>query len=222
MISINLKPGAKRAKAGPGLAGSLAGIKTLPGRLKGIRDPWPVAAIVAWVGLVGFLGWVWLGSALAMGKLDDQLTAKRAEHRRNRVALAEKRRAQAARDSVVSQIATIRLVDGDRYVWPHILDEVARALPAYTWLTDIQPATPMTVDTSSVAPAPVGVQVVGRTMDIGAFTRFMRELEDSPWLSDVTVVSTGTEIDHGRAVTVFTLRASYVRQRPETRLAQEP
>ena len=223
MISINLKPGAKRAKAGPGLAESLAGIKSLPSKIKGIKDPWPLAAILAWAGFVGFLGWVWLGSALTMGKLEDQLTTKRAEHRRNRVALAEKRRAQAARDSVVSQIATIRQVDGDRYVWPHILDEVARALPAYTWLTDLQPSVPAIVDTTTVAPSSVGVQVVGRTMDIGAFTRFMRQLEDSPWLSDVTVVSTGTEIDHGRAVTVFTVKATYVRQRPgATRLAQEP
>ena len=211
MITINLKPGAKRAKAGPVLAESLAGLKALPGRLKGIRDPWPIAGVAAWVIVAGFLGWVWIGSALAMGRLEEELAAKRAEHRRNRVALAEKRRAEAARDSVVNQIATIRLVDGDRYVWPHILDEVARALPAYTWLTDLQPTTPATTDTTTMAPVPVGVQIVGRTMDIGGLTRFMRQLEDSPWLNDIAVISTGTEIDHGRAVTVFTLKSSYVR-----------
>ena len=31
-------------------------------------------------------------------------------------------------------------MDGDRYVWPHLLDEVTRALPAYTWLVDLGPA----------------------------------------------------------------------------------
>ncbi|HLB53675.1 MAG TPA: PilN domain-containing protein [Gemmatimonadales bacterium] len=215
MITINLKPGAKRTKAGPGFADALAGLKTLPSRIK---DPWPMAAVVTWVAVAGFLGWVWIGSAVTMGRLESELAAKRAEHRRNRVALAEKRRAEAARDSVVTQIATIRLVDGDRYVWPHILDEVARTLPPYTWLTDLQPTgAPVSLDTAAVAPAPVAVQIMGRTMDIGAFTRFMRQLEDSPWLNEVTVISTGTEIDHGRAVTVFTLKASYVRAKPETR-----
>jgi len=49
-------------------------------------------------------------------------------------------------------------------------------------------------------------------MDIQGFTRFMRQLEDSPWLRDVTIISTGTDIDHGRAVTVFTVKASYSRR----------
>ncbi len=51
-------------------------------------------------------------------------------------------------------------------------------------------------------------------MDIQGFTRFMRQLEDSPWLKDVTVLSTETIIEKGRAVTSFTVRASYERSRP--------
>ena len=49
-------------------------------------------------------------------------------------------------------------------------------------------------------------------MDIQGFTRFMRQLEDSPWLKDVTVISTETVIDRGRAVTAFTLKAAYERK----------
>jgi Tfp pilus assembly protein PilN len=209
MITVNLKPGAKRAKAA-GLGTALGGLKDLPGKIK---DPWPVAAVIAWVVVVGFLGWLWIGSALTMGKLQDELTAKRAENRRNRQLLAEKRRAEAARDSVITQIATIRKVDEDRYVWSHILDEVAQALPPYMWLTDLQSAA-STADTAS-GPPPVAVQISGRTMDLSAFTRFMRQLEDSPWLKDVSVITTGTEIDHGRAVTIFTLRATYTPHRAE-------
>lgn len=210
MITVNLKPGAKRSK--PGSFGeALGGLKELPRKIK---DPWPIAAISIAVLVAGFLAWVWIGSAIAMGRLEPDLAAKRAEHRRNRQLLAEKRRAEAARDSVVSQIATIRLVDEDRYVWAHVLDEVSRALPPYLWLTDVQPTSPAGTDTSSV-PAPIAIQLTGRTMDLAAFTRFMRQLEDSPWLKDVSVITTGTEIDHGRAVTVFTLKAHYTRNRPE-------
>jgi Tfp pilus assembly protein PilN len=210
MITVNLKPGVKRTKA-PGLGTTLRGIRDLPGKVK---DPWPVAAIVAWILVVGFLGWIWIGSAIAMGRMEDELATKRAENRRNRQLLAEKRRAEAARDSVIAQIATIRTVDEDRYVWAHVLDEVGRALPPYLWLTDLQPSAPAAADTAA-ASAPPTVQLSGRTMDLAAFTRFMRQLEDSPWFRDVTVMTTGTEIDHGRAVTTFVLKASYVRNRAE-------
>jgi Tfp pilus assembly protein PilN len=209
MITVNLKPGAKRSKSS-GFGSAFSGLKDLPGK---IRDPWPIAAIVAWVVVAGFIAWLWIGSALAMGKLEGELAAKRAENRRNRQLLAEKRRAESARDSVISQIATIRLVDADRYVWSHILDEVARSLPPYMWLTDMQPSTPAASDTTTVPP--VVVQISGKTMDLTAFTRFMRQLEDSPWLKDVSVITTGTEIDHGRAVTIFTLRATFTRHRPD-------
>ena len=210
MITVNLKPGAKRSKPG-GFGEAFGGLKDLP---KKIKDPWPIAAIVIAAVVVGFLAWVWIGSAIQMGRLESDLAAKRAENRRNRQLLAEKRHAEAARDSVVNQIATIRLVDEDRYVWAHVLDEVSRAVPAYLWLTDVQPTSPAGTDTSST-PAPIAIQMTGRTMDLAAFTRFMRQLEDSPWLKDVSVITTGTEIDHGRAVTVFTLKANYTRNRPE-------
>ncbi len=210
MITVNLKPGAKRVKAA-GFGSTFKGIKELPSKIK---DPWPVAAVVAWVLLVGFVGWIWIGSAISMGRMEGELAAKRAENRRNRQLLAEKRRAESARDSVIAQIATIRMVDEDRYVWSHVLDEVARALPPYLWLTDLQPTTPAAADTSAMVPPPT-VQLTGRTMDLAAFTRFMRQLEDSPWFRDVTVMTTGTEIDHGRAVTTFVLKASYVRNRSE-------
>lgn len=209
MITINLKPGSKRAKAGGSLAGGIGALKALPGRVK---DPWPMAALVVVAVTAIGLALIGFGSASKVNSLDDQLTAARAENRRFKTFLVEKKRAEAAKDSVVQQIATIRSVDGDRYVWPHILDEITRAVPPFTWLTSMTASVaPPPLDSTSIAPPPVSFQILGRTMDIQGFTRFMRQLEDSPWLSDVTVVATTTEIDHGRAVTAFTVRASYER-----------
>jgi len=209
MITINLKPGSKRTKSGPSLAGGMSALKGLTTRGK---DPFPMIA----VGVVGILavtlGVIFFGSAARVSSLEDELDAARAENRRFKTFLVEKQRAEAAKDSVVAQIATIRTVDDDRYVWPHILDEVTRALPPFTWVTGLPAmAAPPPVDSTVIAPAHVAVQMLGRTMDIQGFTRFMRQLEDSPWLRDVAVVSTTTEIDHARAVTAFTVRASYVR-----------
>ncbi|HEU5219669.1 MAG TPA: PilN domain-containing protein [Gemmatimonadales bacterium] len=209
MITINLKPGSKRAAAGASLAGGMNALKSMRARVK---DPWPMGAVaVVSIVAIGLLA-IGLGSASRVSSLEDQLATARAENRRFKTFLVEKRRAEAAKDSIVLQIATIRSVDGDRYVWPHILDEVTRALPAYTWLTDVS-ALPQAapLDSTSIAPPAVSLQILGRTMDIQGFTRFMRQLEDSPWLRDVTVVTTTTEIDHGRAVTAFTLRTGYDR-----------
>jgi type IV pilus assembly protein PilN len=208
MITINLKPGVKRAKPGASVLERLSGLKDLPGKVK---DPWPMAAVAVWVALLAFLAWVGIGSVTTLHRVETEMVKVRADNLNLEHLIADRRKAQAARDSVLTQIATIRNVDGDRYVWPHIMDEVTRALPPYTWLTEMSTMAVAVTDSSPTAPAPVGVQLIGRTMDIQGFTRFMRQLEDSDWLSDVTLISTSTEIDHGRAVTVFTVKASYAR-----------
>jgi Tfp pilus assembly protein PilN len=214
MITINLKPGSRRAAGGRSLAGGLAALKGLPNRVK---DPWPMAAVVVVAVTIGFLAWVGINSATRVNTLDEQLATARAENRRFKSFQVEKRRAEAAKDSVVVQIATIRSVDGDRYTWPHILDEVTRAVPPYVWLVElVNIPGPVPTDTTVIAPPQVALQMVGRAMDIQNFTRFMRQLEDSPFLKDVTVVTTQTIIDRGRAVTSFTVKAVYVRQTPES------
>jgi Tfp pilus assembly protein PilN len=53
------------------------------------------------------------------------------------------------------------------------------------------------------------VQLTGRTMDIQGLTRFMRQLEDSPFLANVEVISSTTVVDAGRAVTQFVLQATF-------------
>ena len=214
MITINLKPGVKRSKGGPSFSGGLSALKELPGKLAGAKNPWPIAAIAVWVVVLGYLGWVGISSATTLSQMETKLTTARQENSRFRALIRAKQRVQAARDSVITQIATIRTVDGDRYVWPHILDEITRAVPPYTWLVDVSSITQVAIDSSAAVPQNVAVQLHGRTMDIQGFTRFMRQLEESPWLSDVTLISTTTEIDHSRAVTVFTVKANYVRHVP--------
>ena len=117
---------------------------------------------------------------------------------------------------ILAQIRTIQQVDGDRFVWPHILDEVARALPPMTWLVEVAPAPaaqPMAVADTLMGdePPPVEVQLTGRTVDIQGYTRLMRQLEDSPWLGNIMAVSANTVVEQGRAVTAFVLKATFTR-----------
>jgi Tfp pilus assembly protein PilN len=211
MITINLKPGAKRARSASPLAAVAARARELGGQIK---DPFKLGALVLGVAWLGFVAWGQVRASGELADLEPKLEQALAENRRFRGFLGEKRRLEAVRDSIQAQIATIRHVDGDRFVWPHILDEVARAVPPFTWLTDIAyvSAPPVLPDSLGAAPPPpVQIQLTGRTVDIQGYTRLLRQLEDSPWLADVTAVSANTIIEGNRAVTAFVLKATFER-----------
>lgn len=213
MIEINLRPGLKRKRAGTSpLAGLGERFKALGTR---VQDPMMLLAGGAWALALLFLGGAWLLGQRQLARLEPQLEETRAEHERFRNFVAAKRREELIRDSVLAQISTIRQVDGERYVWAHVLDEVARALPAYTWLTNVsaQPRVITPADTAGGAvPVPrTDVLIEGRTVDIQAYTRFLRELEASPWLTAVTALSAETVVEKERAVTAFGIRATFER-----------
>jgi Tfp pilus assembly protein PilN len=227
MITVNLRPNLKRKRAGSPFQGAMQGVRGLGSKIK---DPLLLLAVASWVGVLGWLGFVVLGTSRDLNALEPQLEATRAENKRFKAFLTEKRHQETIRDSLVAQIAVIRHVDGDRYVWSHVLDEVTKALPAYTWLIDVgtavaatthvappaaAPATPASQKAADSAanapPAPSVIQfeVNGRTVDIQAYTRFLRQLEASPWVTDVTPVSAQTVVEKERPITAFTIRATY-------------
>jgi len=218
MITVNLRPDLKRKRARSPLQSVMEGVRGLGTKVK---DPLLVASVVSWVGVLAWLGYVVVGTTRELNALEPQLEQTRSEHKRFKAFLVEKRHQETIRDSLVAQIGVIRTVDGDRYVWPHLLDEVTKALPAYTWLEDMsfaapaapapQPADAKTDSTAAepfVSP-PVSFNVNGRTVDIQAYTRFLRQLEASPWITDVTPVSAQTVVEKERPVTAFTIRATY-------------
>lgn len=219
MITVNLRPDLKRKRARSPFQGIMEGIRGSLSAGK-IKDPLLLVAVLSWVGVLGWLGFIVVGTTRELSALEPQLEHVRAENKRFKAFLNEKRHQELIRDSLVAQIGVIRTVDGDRYVWPHLLDEVTKALPAYTWLVDITPAAAPApppppangkVDTTAVPAGPPAVQftVNGRTVDIQAYTRFLRQLEASPWIMDVTPVSAQTVVEKERPVTAFSIKATY-------------
>jgi len=114
--------------------------------------------------------------------------------------------------------------DGERFVWPHVFEEVTRALPDFTWLVGLEPMgvsknpAPGTPPAAGQQPADSGeaeqtvkFTVEGRTSDIQAYTRFLRQLANSPWISDIVAGPTTTAIEENRPVTAFSLTARYHR-----------
>ncbi len=97
----------------------------------------------------------------------------------------------------------IQDIDALRYVWPHLLDEVARDLPDYTWLTQvIQVSVGETVD----------FQVRGMAGNNQAMTTFWRQLEESPFIRSVQLVQSEQVVQAtGQLVYAFQLDCVYGR-----------
>jgi Tfp pilus assembly protein PilN len=233
MITVNLRPDLKRKRAARNpLQGITEGLRGLGAKVK---DPLPLMVMGSWVGVIGFFGFVMVSTSAQLGQLEPKLEQTRAENKRFRAFLTEKRHQEMIRDSLVAQIGVIRSVDGDRYVWSHVLDEVSKALPAYTWLTDMgadgvtnrprnaPPPPPANTpaakrakaaaDSAAAAAAAtrgaVPFTINGRTVDIQAYTKVLRQLEASPWITDVTPVSAQTVVEKERPITAFSIKATF-------------
>lgn len=201
MIEINLLPGAKRRRGGKGMKLALPDIKSLLGAVK---DPWLIAGVVSWLVVLGAMTPLFLRSRGQVEALLQPLERALADSGRYAALVKARTDYEAARDSLVSQINVIRDIDKDRYIWPHVLDAVAKALPPYTWLDGLQPRA-AEGDTSSGA----GFQINGKTVDFQAYTRFLRNLEDSPFIEGVAPGPTDLVTEEGREVHTFVIYARY-------------
>ena len=209
MITINLRPGARRrAQRGPAFAGAGTRIK---GLFSKVKEPWLATAVITWVAVLGFFGFVYVTSAVRLSKLEPQLEAARTEYSRYQDFVIQKRRQENVRDSILAQIGTITGVDQERYTWPHILDDIGGALPDFTWLTEVAMLPAGAVADSGGAAMPVTFRIVGRTSDLQNYTAFLRRLEESPWLANVLPVEAKTVVEGNRALTSFIIQASFSR-----------
>jgi len=214
MIEINLLPGAKRKRGGKGAGFSMPDVKALAGMVK---DPWLIACVAAWVITVAVFALLWLPKRNAVNAMGPRLAEKQAEASRLADVLRTKNEAEAKRDSLLQQIEVIRNIDRERYIWPHIMDEVTRALPPYTWLDDLAARTGDAAGLTDSAGTPaVAVQLMGKSADIQAITRFVRNLEESPFLEGATQVSTSVVNEQGRDVFSYVINVRY--QQPDTSL----
>jgi Tfp pilus assembly protein PilN len=229
MIEINLLPGSgKKSKRGGGGAGFDIGA-AFKGFVSKVTDPFLLAAVGSAV----------LGAVAIGGLYTHQLARQHSLEGKERRAVQDStnyaivvksiHKAQAQRDSVLRQMNIIKVIDNNRFVWPHVMDEVSRALPPYTWLTSVaqtnavsapQPGAPPAPKRkgesadSAAAAQPVQLQLIGNTVDIQALTRFMKSLEASPFIKDIQLVKTTVILVDGKEVTEFTLNGVYEQPDP--------
>lgn len=237
IIEVNLLPGAKKAKrSGGGKAFDFAALgKAVSDKVK---DKWlasAVASVVFALAAVGMMYWMQSQRESGLAAEEEKAVADSVQFA---TVLKDRMTAQAKRDSALTQLMIIRAIDEDRLIWPHFLQEVSRALPIYTWLRQmtvtgtlqgINPAAaiktppPVTPDPKRPNKKPaeifiprdtVRVRMIGRTVDVQAFTRFMRSLEDSPFIQSVVMQRTEAMVESGKEITQFTIEVQY--SRPDT------
>jgi Tfp pilus assembly protein PilN len=232
MIEINLLPGSgKKARgksSGIAFGGALSGI------IAQVKDPYLMgAAAVVILAAVATVG-LWGLQQSTQSRLERELQTAVQDSIRFGLMIQERRKVIAQRDEVLGQLSMIKTIDDNRFTWPHIMDEVSRALPPYTWLTSMAQTSAVPAPPGSEPPAPAAVpgrpaapagvtakaaadtvptqltfRLIGQTVDIQALTRFMKDLEASPFIQDIQLIKSVTIIVEQREVTEFQLDAAW-------------
>ena len=234
MIEINLlpsgaarRPAARRERTGLSLPGA-------DPRVAGL------AAAALLVAVLAAFGW-WRQSARA-SDLTGQIERERADSLRLARTIALMKSMESRRDTIEQKMAVIRSVDGRRYQWPHLMDEISRAVPPFTWLTRVaakpapppppKPAAAAGADTTQKAagdsaaklpplpppPPPPGFNLEGNAATTQSLTRFMKNLEASPFIRDVALVTSEQTQTQGRTYLKFTLEAAW--EQPDSTLIE--
>ncbi|MDH5234635.1 MAG: PilN domain-containing protein [Gemmatimonadota bacterium] len=212
MIEINLLPGARKKTRSAGA--SAIDVRAMLGSLgERFKDPWlgvAVGGVAVGLAAVGAM-WVFQGRA-ETALLEQERTAVQDSTRFDNV-VKQTRAAEAQRDSIMRQMTIIAALDGERFVWAHVLDEISRALPTYTWLRSVaqsNAATTVSPEAVAAGTAPkLGVRVIGYTVNIQALTIFMQQLEASLFFENVTLAVSQLASVEGKQVTEFTLEMNY-------------
>lgn len=230
MIEINLLPGASdRAR---GTRFGAADLKAMVGER--VKDRFLIGAVASSLVAIAAIGLMYTGQSSSYGALEERELTAVQDSARYTAVLTAKRKAEATRDSLYRQLAIIKSIDDSRFLWPHILEEISGALPAYTWLTSIvqtsAPPNAAAMDTSAIklpekssesdkdkirraradsiltaASQATRFRVIGNTVDIQALTNFMKALETSPFIRNIQLTRSDLVVSEGKEVTEFML-----------------
>lgn len=242
MIHINLLPGAKRGASG---GGGFTPKALLAAAGERVKDKYLVGAVAAAIIAVALGAVMFTTQAKASSELAERERTALQDSARFATVLSARIAAETERDAVLRQLAVIQSIDDTRFMWSHILEEISRVIPQYTWLTSVAqtsaPPSAAAPDSEIVAlqrdattPAgrarlekarrenavaigarPTQFRLVGHTVDIQALTRFMRDLESSPFIQNVNLARSDLVTSDGKEVTEFQLDALSERPPPE-------
>jgi len=217
MIEVNLhSTGGKGSRISAGKLSISLPDAFKPDRRSGggesVRDVWTTIAIAVPALVVVVVGFLWFSTRSERTQLEESLVQAVGDSTR----LSDLRvlsDSLIGRDvSIQERLNLVQSLDGDRYVWSHMLDEISRAIPAYTWLTLVR--------REGTLPD-LRVQVDGLSANPLAITRFVRNLQDSPYVSEVRIMGSQQQLIENVAAQAFQLMVSY-QPPPDELIQSEP
>lgn len=202
MIEINLLPGASRQKRrAPAFAGAL-GKPRLPAFDR------PLGMLIGlWVLALFATAWMHFGTTSRIAQLEVDVQAAQRDSARLQNLRTMNDSLMTQIDDITTRLTMLQEIDAGRFTWSHILDEVARALPSYTWLVNVTEA--------AAANGQPRIKLEGRTGNTFALAKFMQDLEVSPFLQGVTLMSQTQTSERDRTVYAFVLEMSYQEPTPD-------
>ncbi|CAN5797084.1 N/A [soil metagenome] len=178
MIEVNLLPGTGKGKGRKG-GGAKRSFKA-PSFASATADRWVLSAGILSLLALMVIGWLFFSVAGQAEELNVQIEAAQRDSARFADVIRRSESLQSRRDSIASRVSVLQEIDGTRYIWPHVMDEVGRALPNFTWLTRMNQVSP---------PPNLTLRVRGRASTYFALTSFMENLESSPFLRGVRLIT---------------------------------
>lgn len=161
-----------------------------------------VAGFLTLLALVG----IWL--TMGVKNLQSELSAVQKEKRQYDAKLKEIEELEKQKKELEKNIAIIKELEALAPTTVHVLDDVAsRTPPDRIWLSDINKS---------------GSQVViaGMSLDNQTVAKYMLDLEDSPYISNLVLVKSDTKTYADRELKNFTLRTSVTVPQKEQQVAQ--
>lgn len=202
MIEVNLLPGGrKRASKGGGFSFKLPKLN-LGGAGGEAVDRYMAFFAVAAAITVGYVGYSFMGVRGDAEELEVRLEEERQDSIRFAALIEQTNQLTARRDLLAQRVEIIQQIDAARYTWPHLLDEVASAVPDYLWLREV----------TYVSDAPLQVRIGGRAGSTFAVTNFLRRLEASRFLRNAEIQAMQlqpSEANQADLVQVFEILVTY-------------
>lgn len=146
------------------------------------RDKWIVASgsvIVLCTVVSGGLLFAGRGRAAELARALESATRDSVQ---GAASITQSRSLESRLDSLGDRVNIIRRMDSRRYVWPRLLDELARALPDDAWLVQIGQV--------GAEEGRTRFRIEGNSVGNLAISRFWNGLEASDFIHNVSLVST--------------------------------
>jgi hypothetical protein len=207
VIEINLLPGStkkggKRKVTRRAVGGGGASKPKLPE-----FDRTKAMLAAGWIIGIGLVAWLHLSMDSRLGDLRTEHEAAVRDSTRYAIQRAQGDSLIAQEAAISQKLQVIQEIDAGRYVWPHILDEVSRSLPPFVWIVNLNEA-------FSEAGVP-RIRLEGRAGNYFALGRYIEDLEASPFLRQVRLISSSRVEENQRVVLTFIMEAGYEEPSPD-------